>query len=98
MRVIAISKLKSGATKEKAAALNAKELLKEWELQKADVIRQIHSRTDQPGSIYMMEVKSVDEAKAKLAMLPLAAEGLVEFDLFPYKAYEAYGSIFGKID
>jgi hypothetical protein len=46
----------------------------------------------------MMEVKSVDEAKAKLATLPLAAEGLVEFDLFPYQAYEAYGSIFGKID
>ena len=97
MRVIAISKLKSGATKEKAAALNAKELLKEWELQKADVIRQVHSRTDQLGAIYMMEVKSVEDAKAKLASLPLVAEGLVEFDLFPYQAYDAYGTIFGKV-
>ncbi|MBM3123881.1 MAG: hypothetical protein FJZ87_02270 [Chloroflexi bacterium] len=97
MRVIAISKLKSGAAKEKAAALNAKELLKEWELQKADVIRQVHSRADQFGSIFMMEVKTVEDAKAKLASLPLVAEGVIEFDLFPYQAYEAYGSIFGKI-
>ena len=78
-------------------ALNAKELLKEWELQKADVIRQAHSRTDQFGSIFMMETKTMEEAKNKLASLPLAAEGLVEFELFPYQAYEAYESILGKI-
>ncbi|MCX6058551.1 MAG: superoxide dismutase [Chloroflexi bacterium] len=97
MRVIAISKMKSGATKEKIAALNAKELVKEWELQKADVIRQAHSRTDQVGSIFMMEVASADDAHKKLAALPLAEAGLIEFDVFPYQAYEAYGSIFGKI-
>ena len=97
MRVIAISKMKSGATKEKIAALNAKELVKEWELQKADVIRQAHSRTDQTGSIFMMEVASADDAHKKLAALPLAEAGLIEFDVFPYQAYEAYESIFGKI-
>jgi hypothetical protein len=97
MRVIAISKMKSGATKEKIAALKAKELVKEWELQKADVIRQAHSRTDQVGSIFMMEVASADDAHKKLAALPLAEAGLIEFDVFPYQAYEAYGSIFGKI-
>ncbi len=97
MRVIAISKMKSGATKEKIAALNAKELVKEWELQKADVIRQAHSRTDQTGSIFMMEVASADDARKKLAALPLVEAGLIEFDVFPYQAYEAYESIFGKI-
>ena len=97
MRVIAISTLISGATQDKVAALNAKELVKEWELQKADVIRQSHSRADQPGSIFMMEVRTVEDAKAKLAALPLVEAGLIEFDLFPYQAYEEYGSIFGQI-
>jgi hypothetical protein len=97
MRIIAISKLKSGATKEKAAALFAKEMAAEWALQKADVIRQTHSRADQPGTILMLEAQSTAEAKQKLAALPLVAEGVMEFDLYPYQAYEAYEGLFGKV-
>lgn len=97
MRIIAISKLKSGAPKESLAALQAKEMTAEWALQKAEVLRQAHSRTDQPGAILMLEAQTAAEAQQKLAALPFVKEGLVEFDLYPYQAYEAYEGLFGKI-
>lgn len=97
MRVLAIGTYRTGASPDAIAATLGQELLVEWKLEKADQLRQVHSRTDQPGTIFFMEVQSLDDARKTLATLPLVDKGLIDFQVIPYSHYQDYGHVFDHI-
>ncbi|WP_024514302.1 hypothetical protein [Bradyrhizobium sp. Tv2a-2] len=46
-------------------------------------IEQFWYRQDAPGVIFLMNVESVDQAKAELDTLPLVTGGFAKYDLMP---------------
>jgi len=53
----------------------------------ADVVREIYSREDGKGAVLVMEAENEDAARAELAALPLAQQGMISFDIYPVKPY-----------
>ena len=96
-RVVALGRYRTGTTPEALAPLMKDEMLQEWRLQKADVIRQSHSRTDQAAPVFMMEVESIEAAHKHLLTLPLVSAGILQFDVVPYHYYENYFYVFNNI-
>jgi hypothetical protein len=45
-----------------------------------DKIEQFWFREDKPGVIFLMKTESVDQAKATIQALPLAADGFLGFE------------------
>lgn len=52
-----------------------------------DFVREIYSRVDGKGAILVLEAAGEDEARSRLAELPLARAGLLDFDLYPVQVY-----------
>ena len=52
-------------------------------------MREIYSRQDGRGAILVLEADSEEAANAILAELPLAKAGMLDFDVYPVKAYRA---------
>lgn len=52
-----------------------------------DFIREIYSRADGKGAILIVEAADEDEARRRLAELPLARNGLLTFDIYPVGPY-----------
>jgi len=46
-------------------------------------MEQFWFRGDTPGVVFLMSVESVDEAKARIGALPLAADGILAFEFIP---------------
>jgi hypothetical protein len=46
-------------------------------------MEQFWFRGDMPGVVFLMSVESIDEAKALMAALPLAADGILVFEFIP---------------
>ncbi|ESW90159.1 hypothetical protein NKL07_06815 [Mesorhizobium sp. C280B] len=52
--------------------------------------RQIWHRGDMPGACQMVEAKDEIEVHEKLATLPLAKAGMLDFEIIPLKPYAAF--------
>jgi hypothetical protein len=46
-------------------------------------IEQFWFRQDKPGPIFLMEVKSIDEAKATIDGMPIMIEGIAAYEFIP---------------
>jgi hypothetical protein len=54
-----------------------------WELQQSGKLREIYFHADLHTAVLMLECIGVEEARRELTSLPLAAAGLVQFDVIP---------------
>ena len=57
-----------------------------------EFIREIYSRRDGQGAVLVLEAEDEDAAMARLAELPLAKAGLLNFEVYglaPYRAIAA---------
>jgi muconolactone delta-isomerase len=54
------------------------------------VIRQIWHRSDVPGACMLLEADSLDQARAHLETLPLAAAGMLEVTIIPLRPYGGF--------
>ena len=54
-----------------------------WQLYRAGVLREFYLRQDGPGVVLVFEAPSVDEVRERLAHLPLAQLGLIQFEVIP---------------
>lgn len=52
--------------------------------------RQIWHREDQPGACQIIEAEDLEVVRENLATLPLAAAGMIEFDIIPLKPYAGF--------
>ena len=82
-RVLAIGRITSGSTREKIMPVMPQEVRDTVRLYLAGKLDQWFVRRDQNGVVFLLNVSSVDEARALLEKLPLGQEKLMEFDLIP---------------
>jgi hypothetical protein len=83
MKVFAIGNFPAPPTPEQREAILPKEVPHTLQLYLDGVIEQFWFRTDRPGVVFLMDVESVEQAKATVEALPLAQAGLMKFELTP---------------
>jgi muconolactone delta-isomerase len=66
-----------------------------WELYQEGTVREIYFRADRPSAVLLLECTDVAAAEATLAGLPLAAAGLIRFEIVPLRAYPGFARLFG---
>jgi hypothetical protein len=89
MKVVVVATRSNKFTDEEFAPLLPAEAKKALQLVAEDVVREIYSRQDGRGAILVLEAESEEAAHAHLATLPLAEAGMLDFDVYPVKAYRA---------
>lgn len=94
MRIIAIQKEKPGLDKRDFVPHLRDEARQGWELYKEGVIREMYFRDDKPEAVLILECKDVNEAREKLASLPLVKKGMISFELIPLRPYHGYERLF----
>ena len=94
MKILALEREKPGLTAEDFQPHLKAEARRVWELQQADMIREIYFRADKSEAVLMLECESVEAAEEALANLPLVKAGLIDFELIPLKPYPGLERLF----
>jgi len=82
-KVLAIGRLTVALTPEQRRDTMPEEVSDTVKLYLAGKIDQWYTRQDQMGVVFVLNVQSVEEARALLGRLPLGQAKLMEFDLIP---------------
>ena len=83
MKVLALARIVKPLSPEQRAEVMSREVPATLKLYLDGTIEQPWARTDQPGVCFLMEVPSLDAARAAVDALPLTAGGFAEYDLIP---------------
>ena len=83
MKVIAIGNIIKPVTAEQRQQVMPKEVPATLKLYLDGKIEQFFYRQDKPGVIFLMNVDSVEQARATVEALPLVTEGFAQYDVFP---------------
>lgn len=94
MRIIAIEVEKPGLNKRDFVPHLRDEAREGWRLYKEGFIREMYFRDDKTEAVLILEAKDLNEAKTKLARLPLVKNGLITFELIPLKPYHGFERLF----
>ena len=94
-RVLAIGHMSSGSTREKVMPVMQQEVRDTVRLYLAGKLDQWFVRRDQNGVVFLLNVSTVDEARALLEKLPLGEAKLMEFDLIPLGPLTPLGLLLG---
>jgi hypothetical protein len=81
--VLVIQTVKQGITPQQIMALMPSEIRATVKLYFDGKIRQWYSRGDGKGVIFLVDAKTVDEARALMETLPLAKEQLMDHEYIP---------------
>lgn len=96
MKLLAIEHEMDGSRPEDFQPHLRAEAARVWELQQAEVIREIYFRADRHEAILILECDDLDEAAKVLDSLPLAKAGLISFDVIPLKPYPGLSRLFAE--
>jgi hypothetical protein len=94
MKILAMEKEVPGIAVEQFTPHLRAEALRVWELNKAEVIREIYFRKDRPAAVLILECANVEEARKVLDTLPLVKAGLITFEIIPLAPYPGYARLF----
>ena len=83
MKVLAFGNIVKPVTPEQRAEIMPKEVPATLRHYLDGTIEQFFYRQDKPGVIFLMNVDSVEHAKATVETLPLVKEGIAQYDLIP---------------
>jgi hypothetical protein len=83
MKVFAVGTITNPPTPEQQQQIMPKEVPDTLQLYLDGKIEQFWFRQDRPGVIFLMNVPSIDDAKAAVDALPLTEGGFMTFDLTP---------------
>ena len=83
MRVFALGSLHRPIAPEQRQEIMPEEVPRTLKLYLDGTIEQFWSRQDKPGVVFLMNVESVDQARAVVEALPLAVAGFAKYDLMP---------------
>lgn len=83
MKVFAFGTITKPLTPEQREHFMAKEVPHTLQLYLDGMIEQFWFRQDRPGVIFLMDVESVNDAKAAVDELPLTEGGFMSFELTP---------------
>jgi hypothetical protein len=90
VKLLAIGRLRQGVDAREIACHADQEMRALWQLYRDGVVREMYS-PGRPGAVLVLEAEAGKEAEAALAGLPLAAVGLIVFEvieLHPFAAFE----------
>lgn len=87
IRILALDRILPGAKEERLKTLLPEEAKAVLNLYLSGVIHDWWFRQDRPGAVFLLEAHSVDDARRILGQLPLAREGLIDYDLVPVGPY-----------
>jgi hypothetical protein len=94
MKILAIGKNKPGTTKEQFDPHLKAESRRVWELIQAGTLREIYFHQDSNDAYLIMECENSETARAAANSLPLAEEGLIEFEIIPLRPYAGLERLF----
>lgn len=94
MRILAITRREPGATTEQIQALQMPEAKEVWRLMGEDFIREVHFDPTRPAVVLTLEAESAAAAQARLATLPMVAQGLLGFDVLELHPYRQLANLF----
>lgn len=83
MKVLAIGNIVKPLTPEQRAEIMPEEVPSTLKHYLDGVIEQFWYRQDKPGVIFLMNVDSLEHAKAELDTLPLVTAGFAQYDIIP---------------
>jgi hypothetical protein len=83
MKVFAIGAIVKPVSDEKRDEILKREVPRTLQLYLDGPIEQFWFRQDKPGPIFLMEVDSIDQAKATINAMPIVAEGIAEYEFIP---------------
>jgi hypothetical protein len=81
MKVFAIGSLAQPLTPEQRQQIMPKEVPDTLRLYLDGKIEQFWFRQDKPGVVFLMNMESVEAAKAAVAALPLVTAGIIKYEL-----------------
>lgn len=67
-----------------------------WELYASGVVREMYSRADRPGAVFIIECDSVYDARNALDSLPLVKQGLVDYEIIPLGPFAPLKELFAE--
>ena len=94
LRILALEVEKPETSADEFQPLLAEEAREVWQLYQDEVIREMYFRADRTLAVLMLECKDIEEAKTRLAELPLVNAGLIDFDLVPLVPYPGLSRLF----
>jgi len=100
MRVLFMTRRLAGVGSEQIAATRLREAAAVWKLVAAGVLREIHfcaggrNGEGAPTVVGLLECDDLAAARATLAALPMAREGLIDFDCYALAPYDQFGLLF----
>jgi hypothetical protein len=93
MKWLAIGRLREGAGTREIAVRARAELRALWQLYRDGVVREMYS-PGRPGAVLLLETAARQDAEAALAGLPLAAGGVIDFELIELNPFSAFEVLF----
>ena len=67
-----------------------------WTLYEGNCVREMHFRADQHAAVLVLEARSVEEARQRLAHLHLVRHGLIAFDLISLAPHPGIERLFAE--
>jgi len=83
MRVFALGTIVKPVTPEQRGQVMPREVPATLQRYLDGKIEQFWARTDAPGVVFLLNVESIDEAKAMVNALPLVTDGFAKYDFIP---------------
>jgi hypothetical protein len=93
MKLLAIGRLREGAGPRDIAGLARAEMRALWQLYRDGVVREAYSPGG-PGAVLLLETAARHDAEAALSGLPLAAGGVIDFELIELHPFSAFEVLF----
>jgi hypothetical protein len=93
MKVFAIASITQPITPEQRQQIMPKEVPATLKLYLDGKIEQFFYRQDVPGVIFLMNVDSVEDAKATVGTLPLVTGGFAKYEFIPVGPLAPLGSL-----
>lgn len=88
MQLLAIERQLSAIDPQRHKAILKEEAACVWTFKKQEFIREIWFTRSDTRAIILLECASEEEAKQRLASLPLVRENLITFDVFELRSYD----------
>ncbi len=94
MKILALERDQPGLTDADFQPHLKAEAARAWELQQADVIRELYFDAGAHTAVLILECANLEDAQAALNTLPLVEHGLIKFDLIPLAPYDGFARLF----
>lgn len=93
MKLLAIGRLREGADVRELTLRADDEMRALWRLYRDGVVREMYL-PGRPGAVLLLEMPARRDAESALAELPLAAAGVIDFELIQLRPFSAFEVLF----